>query len=200
MPIARFPTEMNRPSQTLVRLELETQAYHRDADQPWLDLMTPFLARHQYADQLARAYCFEAPVESALAYTAHVTSLIGTRARSRLIAHDLFALDYSQSRLAPRLVAPFATVADALGWLYVLERTARLYEMVQRNVVTRLPGAPTEYLSDPDATERWTELGEVMDRVARTPRITDQIIYAAHDAFRSSLDWYVGEQALRRGA
>jgi heme oxygenase len=194
---------MERTSQTLVRLELETAAYHRDADDAWLQLLTPFLTKARYGSQLARAYAFEAPVEAALAYTPHVTSLVGMRARSRLLAHDLFALDYPTGKLAPKLIAPFPSVSEALGWLYVVERTARLHEMVLRNVRHRLPGAPTEYLQDDDATARWDELGQVLDRVARTPRIADQVMYAAHDGFRCLLDWYVAtadDQPLRRGA
>ncbi|HEY5949379.1 MAG TPA: hypothetical protein VIV40_27985 [Kofleriaceae bacterium] len=187
-------------STTLLRLELETNAYHRDADQAWLQLLTPFLTRASYTEQLSRAYAFEAPLEAALAYTPHVTSLIGTRARSRLLAHDLFALDYPPAKLAPRLIAPFPSVAQALGWLYVVERTARLHELVLRNVRARLPDAPTEYLADSGANTRWDSLGQILDRIARSPRVTDQIIHAAHDAFRCSLDWYVGEQSLRRGA
>lgn len=187
-------------SQTLVRLELETAAYHADADRAWLQLLLPFITPAQYAEQLARAYAFEAPLEAALAYTPHVTSLIGPRARSRLLAHDLFALDYPATRITPRLIAPFPSVSQALGWLYVTERTARLHEMVRKNVAARLAGAPTEYLDDPDAAQRWDELGDILDRVARTPRIADQVIHAAHAAFRCHGDWYVGEQALRHGA
>ena len=191
---------MDRPSQTLLRLELETHAYHRDADQVWLDLLQPFLTRGQYAEQLARTYAFEAPLETALAYTPHMGSLTGTRARSRLLAHDLFALDYPLAKLTPRLIAPFASVSQALGWLYVIERSTRLFEMVRHNVAARLPDAPAEYISDPYAGQRWTDLAQVLDRIARSRRIGDEIIHAAHDAFRSQLDWYVGEQALRRGA
>jgi heme oxygenase len=194
---------MNRPPNPLLRIELETAAYHRDADDAWLQLLTPFLTRAGYAAQLARAYAFEAPVESAVAYTPHVTSLVGMRARSRRLAHDLFALDHPSGRLTPRLIAPFPSVAEALGWLYVVERTARLHEMVLRNVRARLPGAPTEYLQDNDAAARWDELGQVVDRVARTPRVADRILHAAHDGFRCLLDWYVAtadDQPLRRGA
>jgi heme oxygenase len=191
---------MDRPSQTLLRLELETHAYHGDADHAWLDLLQPFVTRAHYAEQLARAYAFEAPLEAALAYTPHIPSLIGTRARSRLIAHDLFALDYPLAKLTPRLIAPFPSVCEALGWLYVLERSARLHDMVHHNIVAHLPDAPVEYLTDPDAPKRWTGLGIILDRVARSNRIKDRIIHAAHDAFRCQLDWYVGEEPLRRGA
>ncbi len=184
---------MDRASPTLLRLELETHAYHRDADHAWLQLLMHDVTRADYADQLARAYRFEAPLEAALAYTPHVTSLAGIRARSALLAHDLFVLDYPPTRFAPRLIAPFPSVSEALGWLYVIERSARLYDMVYRNVRLRLPDVPTEYLDDPGAAARWQELGETLDRVARTPKILDQIVHAAHDAFRCSLDWYVAE-------
>jgi heme oxygenase len=187
-------------SHTLVRLELETHAYHRDADHAWLRLLNPFITRADYAEQLARAYAFEAPLEAALAYTPHLTLLIGTRGRSRMLAHDLAVLDYPAAKITPRLIAPFPSVSEALGWLYVVERSARLFEMVRANVTARIAGAPVEYLDDPEAAHRWDELGNILDRVARSPRITDQIIHAAHDAFRCALDWYVGEQALRRGA
>ena len=204
MRIADFSTDMERPSQTLARLELETQAYHRDADQPWLDLMTPFLTRHQYADQLARAYCFEAPVESALAYTPHVTSLVGTRARSRLIAHDLFALDYSQARLAPRLVAPFPTVADALGWLYVVERSMLLQDGIRRHLLAHLPevGNAFSYLSTYDGrvAERWSVFGKLLDRVGVRPEIANEIVAAAHAGFECVRPWFrhVDQDARRR--
>jgi len=186
----------------LLRLELETHAYHREADEPWLELVSPDVTRAQYADQLARAYSIEAPLEAALVYTPHLASLIGRRARSRLLAQDLFALDYPMGRITPRLIAPFPGISEALGWLYALERSARLFEMVRRNVVARLPevASATTYISDTFTQVRWRDLGEILDRVARTQRVADQVIHAAHDAFRCMLDWYVGEQALRRGA
>ena len=187
---------------TLLRLELETHAYHREADQPWLALVSPELTRFAYAMQLARAYAFEAPLEAALAYTPHLTSLTGhARARSRLLAHDLMDLDVSPTRVPPRLIAPFPSVAAALGWLYVVERATRLYPMVRRNVVARLPGAPTAYLDDPNAPARWQALGALLDRVARSPRVIDQMVHAAHDGFRCLVDWYVAEyEPLRQGA
>jgi heme oxygenase len=185
--------DMEQPSRTLLRLELETHAYHRDADQAWLALLLHDVTRTQYAGQLARAYRFEAPLESAIAYTPHVTSLVGTRARSRLLAHDLFALDYPAARLTPRLIAPFPSVSEALGWLYVLERGVRLYDMVRRNIRRRLPHVPTEYLADEAAKSRWNELGRGLDAIARTDSVVDQVVHAAHDAFRCALDWYVAD-------
>jgi heme oxygenase len=180
---------MEPASQTLLRLELETHAYHRDADHAWLELMTPFLTRATYAERLARAYQVEAPLEAALAHTPHVTSFFGTRTRSSLLRRDLFELDYPLRRHAPLLIEPFPSVCEALGWLYVIERSPRLFEIVRRNVVARIPDAPTEYLTDHQAQARWNELTKVLDRVASTPEILAQIVHAAHDAFRCALDW-----------
>ena len=190
---------MGGPPATLLRLELETQAYHRDADHRWLALVAPDVTRAQYADQLAKAYSVEAPLEAALAYTPHVTTMLGRRARSRLLAQDLFTLDFPMHKVRPHLIAPFANLADALGWLYAIERTARLHDMIRRNITVRVPDVAEAmtYITDPHAAQRWSDLGEVLERVGAT----DKIIYAAHDAFRCMLDWYIGdEEALRRGA
>jgi heme oxygenase len=191
---------VQRPCSLLPRLDLETHAYHRDADRPWLALTTASVTRACYAEQLARAYTFESPLEAALAYTPHVPALVGTRARSRRLARDLFALDVSPARLGTRLIAPFPSVAQALGWVYVVERAARLLVPVKRNLARRLPDAPTSYVDDDEAPQRWHELGSILDRLARNPRVADQVIHAAHDGFRCMLDWYVNDEPLRRGA
>jgi heme oxygenase len=191
---------MDRPAHMMLRLDVETHAYHREADRPWLHLMVSGVTRAQYADQLARAYSFEAPLEAALAYTPHALSLVGTRGRSRLLARDLFALDVSIATINQRLIAPFPSVSEALGWVYAVERSTRLLGKVKRNISARLPNAPIAYVDDPEASARWRELAAVLERVARSPRVADQIIHAAHDAFRCLLDWYVSEQPLRRGA
>lgn len=191
---------MEPPSALLLRLEIETHAYHRAVDRPWLTLMTSGVTAATYGTQLARAYAFESPLEAALAYTPCAPSLVGMRGRSRLLARDLFALDMTPGRVTSRLIAPFPSVAEALGWVYVVERQARLLARVKDNIVRQLPDAPTAYVSDEEAPLRWSELGSTLDRIARTPRIADQVLHAAHDGFRCLLDWYVGDQALRPSA
>ena len=191
---------MERPCALLLRLDIETHAYHRDADRPWLELMTSTVTRASYGSQLARAYVFECPLEAALAYTACVPSLFGMRGRSRLLARDLFALGISHGWLSSRLLAPFPSVAEALGWIYVVERQARLLARVKQNLDGQLPDVPAAYVNDAEAPLRWSELGSALDRIARTTCIADQVIHAAHDGFRCLLDWYVTDQALRPSA
>jgi heme oxygenase len=191
---------MDRPAYMLLRLDVETHAHHRLADRPWLNLMVTGVTRAVYAEQLARAYAFEAPFEAALAHTPHAVALIGVRTRSRLLAQDLARLDYPLAKHGPRLIAPFATAPEALGWLYAVERSTRLLARVRANITSRVPDAPVSYVTDPGAEQRWRELEGVLERVARSPRVADQIMHAAHDAFRCLHDWYLREEPLRRGA
>ncbi len=188
----------------LARLEQETRAYHRDADRPWLSLLAPDLSRGRYAAQLARAYGFEAPFDAALVNTPLLTSVVEPRLRGRLLSRDLFALDYGPLDCLPRAaIAPFASVADACGWLYALERSARLYPMIAGHILLRQPPLETAlgYLQDDDAQQRWRELGAALDEIAHTPRIANQILMAAHTAFRTLTAWYAPiADAMRAGA
>lgn len=188
----------------LARLELETHAYHREADQPWLALLSPGVTRARYIEQLQRAYGLEQPLEAALGYTPHLSSMVAPRRRARLLARDLAVLDVSALAPIPRCwIAPFPSLAEAFGWLYVVERSARLHAMVCGNVIAHLPelGSACSYLNDGTAVSRWRELGSAVDRVARTPRIEDELLAAAHSAFRVLIAWHgTRRQALRLGA
>lgn len=189
----------------LSRLDLETRVYHRDADAPWLALLSPALTRARYAAQLARAYGFEASLEAALIHTPLVASLVELRPRARLLAHDLFALDYGRFGALPRaLIAPFASVSDACGWLYASERSTHMFPMVAGHVIATLPhlANAVSFLDDGAALARRDQLAAVFDQVAYTPRIANQIIAAAHDAFRAQLAWYTAPatEGVRAGA
>jgi heme oxygenase len=188
----------------LLRLDLETQAYHDDADAPWHALNEPSVSRRGYVQHLVRTYGFEGPLEAALAYTPHVADVLAPRMRSGLLAQDLIALDVSPARLAHEplcLIAPFPGLPDALGWLYVVARAARLQHGLLAHVRARHPelAHATTYLAASDAHARWRELGVALDGIARTPRIEEQVLAAAHGAFRCALDWY-GVTSVRLGA
>ncbi len=175
----------------LARLEAETHAYHRTADGVWLALLRADVTRQQYGDQLARAYGLEAPLEAALAYTPHLSSILPPRRRAKLLEKDLAAL----GRGLPTeraWIAPFPALAEALGWLYAIERTARLHAMVCGNVLANRPeleGA-IRYLDDRTSPARWRALEVALERIARNARIEDRVAAAAHSAFRTFIDWY----------
>jgi heme oxygenase len=175
----------------LARLEAETHAYHRTADGVWLALLRADVTRQQYGDQLARAYGVEQPLEAALAYTPHLSSILQPRRRAKLLLKDLAALDHAVQPTRA-WIAPFPALAEAFGWLYAIERTARLHAMVCGNVLAHRPeleGA-TRYLDDRAALSRWRAFDVALERIARNPRIEDRIAGAAHSAFRTLIDWY----------
>jgi heme oxygenase len=155
---------------------------------------------------LVRVYGFEAPLEAAHAYTPGLPSVIDVRSRVRsgLIARDLLALGISPARIAelPQgMIAPFATVAEALGWMYVYERSALLHEPVRRYLVARFPqlAGATSYLAA-GGEARWSEFADALEPYVRTRALQQHVVLGARDAFRCALEWFRGREALARGA
>jgi heme oxygenase (biliverdin-IX-beta and delta-forming) len=195
---------MQTPSRMLLRLNVETRAQHPEADHPWLDLMSTPGSRARYIDHLVAVYGFEAPVEAALALTPHLNEIISLRprARSGFIVEDLLALGLTASRLARtpqcREILPFRDPAEALGWLYVIERPTLLHEAVRQHLATRMTGVPTwSYLSAYHGftSERWQELGAALDSYAITPACGEAIVAGARAAFDRQRDWFATEPA-----
>ena len=155
-----------------------------------------------------QAYGFEAPLEAALAYTPVLGSLIDLRRRSRsgFIAQDLLTLELhpGQVSMIPQcMIAPFRGVAEALGWIYVLERGSLVHRSVRGQLVARLPsvGDACTYLGAARAFEdSWDELGRTLESIAHVAAIEHQILSSAHDAFRRSADWFAAPQLQARGA
>ncbi len=186
-------------SATLTRLNDETRSHHADADAPWLALMQADVGRQDYLRQLAVTYGFEAPLEGALAYTTGLSSVIGIRERVRagLIAQDLLALGIVPSRLSelPQCcsITPFQDIADALGWMYVVERATLYHDPVRRNLVRRLPEArqASAYLcaAGSFAGTRWQSFGRALDTYVVDGEIARRVVSAADHAFRRWRDW-----------
>ena len=190
----------------LARLDVETRAYHGGADSVWRSLMEGTATPATYMHQLSRVYGFEAPLEAALAYTPNLASVIDVRSRVRsgLIAKDLLALGISAGKIAalPQcMIAPFASVAEALGWMYVVERSASLHGAVRRYLIARFPrleGATTYLASSSEA--RWSAFVDALEPYVQTRPLQQQVVTGARDAFRCALDWFHGREAVARGA
>jgi heme oxygenase len=190
----------------LTQLDVETRAHHDAADAPWLELLLRDVTLERYIALLVRTYGFEAPLEAALAYTPGLGALLDLRARWRagLIAQDLLVLDVAPSAIAnipqSASIAPFATTTQALGWLYVVERSSRIHEVVAEHVVRwqpRCAGARTYLCAYRSVREqRWRELGEVLEQV----RPSTELIAAAHEAFRTAQHWYAGDAGVTYAA
>ncbi len=196
---------MDLPSPALVRLNLETRAFHAAADEGWLSLLGADATRWDYVRQLLSTYGFEAPLEAALAYTPGLKRLLDLRERTRagLIAQDLLALGMTASELAqlPQCfpIAPFSGPIEALGWLYVTERATLLHDSIRRAIAARIPDTSRAcaYLAAYDGltNARWQELGHVLDRAAPTSRALGDLVNAASAGFRCLLAWRSGSVA-----
>lgn len=171
---------------------------HAAVDAYWLDLMASGVTKESYRLQLARAYGFEAPLESALAYTKQlIIADRRDRSRSGLIAQDLLALGVSPSRLATLsqcAISPFDEPAEALGWKYVVERPIQLHSAIKRNVVSRVGDSANAlaYLSlyDGVAAARWQQLGFLLENVAKRPGAEQRMLGAAKEAFKHMAAWF----------
>jgi heme oxygenase len=183
----------------LMRLNMETRRDHARADQPWLELLGTDVTRARYLDQLVAVYGFEAPFEAAIALTPGLGDGLQLRQRSRsgLIVQDLLALGLTPSRIArlPQcdLVVPFRDAAEALGWMYVVERATLLHDAVRRYLEDRLQLAGAYgYLSAYDgiAGARWQELGRALDDAAAAAAAPEHIVAATRSAFACHRNWF----------
>jgi heme oxygenase len=190
----------------LARLDAETRPYHASADGLWCELIEASATPATYMHQLVRVYGFEAPLEAALAYTPGLSHVIDVRGRVRsgFIVRDLLELGISAAKIAglpQRMIAPFASVTEALGWMYVAERAALRHATVRRHLVARFPqleGATTYLASASDA--RWAEFAGALEPYVRTRSQQRQVLSGAQDAFRCKLEWFRGREAIARGA
>jgi len=90
-------------------------------------------------------------------------------------------------------IAPFSSVAEALGWMYVVERATAIHHRVREHVLDLMPHLEpaTTYLSAYETSigSRWLELGEAIELIACDERSHAQVTAAACEAFRCSIAW-----------
>jgi heme oxygenase len=180
----------------LERLKRDTRAHHHAADadrQSLIQSTTP----KSYRRHLSRIYGFEAPAEAAFARTRGLGELIDLAARThvRRLGADLTALgipDLSELPQCPSMLSP-STIADALGWMYVVEHNALLHGELHRKLENQFPSELAiagRYLTPGDADMRLAALGTALDVYASSLEIARQIVEAAKTAFRRQRAWY----------
>ena len=199
---------MDRVSTLLMKLNVSTRHWHARLDEPWLDLLQPHGGRAEYLGQLVRVYGFVAPFESACKYTPGVGRALDFRqlTRAGLIAQDLLGLGLSPSQLTilPQCdsITPFTDLAEALGWLYVIERSTLLHDGVRRHLIERLPelAGACAYLSQYDGrvNEHWLTFGRMLDRVGSAHEVAHTIVTAAHNAFDVAQRWFSNARSEMR--
>jgi heme oxygenase (biliverdin-IX-beta and delta-forming) len=172
----------------LRQLDYVTRQHHVPADAGRLALFNQGVTADRYVEFLSRLYSFEAPIESRWKRMPELARVLDVerRIRTPFLLADLHALG-AQPELLP---APtFVGVEQAMGWMYVVERGRRLNGMLHRHLQRRLPREAMlggNYLvASASSGARWEELGRALDKVAFNSAATDQIINAAHRAFRA---------------
>ncbi len=195
---------MAHASWMIERLHAETRVNHSDADADFDLLFREQTSHEDYLLYLTRQYGFEAPMESALELTPNLDLMIDLRERQKaqLIAQDLLGLGVKPAdlQLIPQClrVPQFRGAAEALGWMYVIERATLAHSVIRRHLLTRLPKAMRDASSYLQAYAgmvgtRWREFGTVLDDVARHPAIADRIVDAANEAFRTQRRWALSD-------
>ncbi|MBA3394341.1 MAG: biliverdin-producing heme oxygenase [Deltaproteobacteria bacterium] len=185
------------PSWILIRLALETRRHHGVADAQRLVLLegaTPT----SYQDFLGLVLGFESAYERALVAADVDPKLVRQRVKSSRIRHDLIALGASEADLAelPTCVIPvFRTAAEALGWVYVIERNTLLHGLLRRHLATVLPEEmerASSYLAAYGDTpgEHYRELSTALEDAAREAITPGEIVIAAHAAFEAQRLWF----------
>jgi heme oxygenase len=180
----------------LARLRRETATCHAAADADRMAVMKDFVTAGDYRAFLTSIYGFEAPVAHALARTPELDTWIDMRGRSqlRLLRADLTALGMLDTAgLRTAAVVPFATPAEALGWLYVIEHNTLVHGLIERHLRRFIPDTiriAGLYLGAQDRGSRRRELGEALDRCSRNLHDANRIVAGARAAFRAQHRWY----------
>jgi heme oxygenase len=184
------------------RLTEETRVHHADADGDLDALFAKDVTATQYLVFLMRVYGFEAPLDAAIAMTPKLELVLDLRARSRagFLAQDLMAIGVRPAEVTALplclSIPQFRSVAEAMGWMFVVERTTLAHNLIRRHLMTRLPlemEVASAYLSSYEGVvgKRWQELGAALDHVARHPAVAERIVASANDAFRCRRNWSV---------
>ncbi len=182
----------------LGRIKQETQAQQAASDEGRLAPLRTTPTPANYASYLARVYGFVAPVEAAFATMTELTELLDLHWRSqvRLLKSDLCALGIIDATTLPvHPVSAFSSVAEALGWMYVVEHSAAVHGQLHRHFVRWLPeqiAAAGCYLLGGERAvgARLAELGAAMDKHAQRAEIATTIVDTARAGFRRQRLWF----------
>lgn len=191
------------------RLNEATRPHHAEAESDFDVLFDGETTPRHYLMFLIRAYGFEAPLESTLAMTPNLGRMIDLKQRTKagFIAQDLIALGLRPQQIAelPQCLAipQFRGAAEALGWMYIVERTTLAHSVLRRHLLTRLPREvrnASNYLSAYTGVvgSRWRKFGATLDDMARLPEIANRVVTAANEAFRCQRRWIQQDTGDRR--
>ncbi len=186
-----------------MRLNLVTRHCHADVDEPWLDLLRSTVTRTDYLGQLVRTFGFVAPFEAACRYTPGIDGR--QLSRAGLIAQDLLTLGLAPAQVSsvPQClsITSFSSAAEALGWMYVVQRATLLQDGIRKHLLRYLPGiqGACAYLTafDGRVNDHWNTFGRMLERAGEKPEAADEIIAAANAGFACAQRWFRVAEARR---
>ena len=185
------------PPWMLVRVALETSRHHQSADEDRLAALE-LTTLDDYRAFLARICGFEAAVEAAIARISDLEpSFVRERQKAALLQQDLRALGMPAESITTLPQPSTLTIrsgAQALGWMFVLERQTLLAGQIRRHLLRTL-GEPVEpacsyfgaYGETPGA--KFRAFGAALCAYAHL-HAPSAIVAAANEAFRAQRQWY----------
>jgi heme oxygenase len=181
----------------VARLKAMTRTEH-EALEGALPLMRPDVSHAQYRDYLEKAHGFYGPLEAALAAMPGLDDVVphlSARRRAALAVADLEAQHCSVEALAERATAPFASLGEALGCLYVLEGSALGGRVIARHLQQVLALTPDALTFLAGRGERmgplWQELTGALNRAVDEGVPEDDVVAGARACFRDFHAWFV---------
>jgi heme oxygenase len=182
----------------LLRVALETRVHHNIADADRLAVMDA-RDRSTYRTFLERVHGFESSVETAIVRAPDLdAALVRSMMKTARLRQDLTALGLELDEIdqLPAATAPnIRTAAQALGWMFVLERHTLLSGLIRRHLsryLAREMAIASAYLSAYGDTPgaRFRIFGDALGDYGRR-YAPDFIVAAAREAFRAQRQWYM---------
>lgn len=175
----------------------ETRDLHARLDRGLQASLLGLTSLEGYRTHLADVYGFEAPLEAAFAYTPGFPALFAVQTRSGLIARDLLSLGLRPAQIAavPQcMITPFTSVATAMGWLYLYERSRQLHPHVCAQLLERVPAATSAcnyYCQNEVAlSTEWERFAQTLEAIAKVPQRRSEIRDGAVAALETAIDWF----------
>lgn len=180
----------SRRSGIVARLREETRAEH-DAIELALDWEARAASRESYAEWLAQMHGFHRLWEPAIAGALSNPTFFDPRRKLHLLEEDLRTLG-AKPHQGPSAMA-FATQAEALGSLYVLEGSTLGGQLIARHVRSSLGFEPAYHGGYGARTgEMWRSFRQRLEAVT-APADEDATIAAAAKTFRDLSGWLTGD-------
>jgi len=186
----------------LTQLDLEMQIHLAQVDSdPLAVIESPHRDRYrEFLDPLLygfRGLCRVCPRDDAQSSTWWID--LRQRAKAGLVAADLLALGVRPQELSQiplcTSVEVFDTIADAMGWLYVVERRTLLHTVIVKDLTPHMPdlmAGASSYLHcyEHNASTRWRDLSRAFDS-RRDARGSGRIVAARIVRSRASTSGFV---------